>query len=273
MEDPTPRRPLRLGLIPFLNLLPISAHLHLRGLAVEIVEGVPRRMNQALRSGMLDVAPASSIEYLRNPELYHILRDMSISSRGAVRSVAVFSQFPIDQWEGRLIACATESETSVALLEVLLRRLWKVNAVLVDENKARDPIAFLRIGDRALRELWSGTWKYVWDLGEEWYKWTNLPFVFAIWLVRTEVAIARRHLVEKVHMALIQARQRGLRKLESCVSEGGKRLRGSPIQLREYFKGLDYTLGQDHLLGLERFARELYEIGRIQSVPTLSLWP
>jgi chorismate dehydratase len=51
--------------------------------------------------------------------------------------------------------------------------------------------AILLIGDRAIsppKERFLGTW----DLGEEWFEWTGLPFVFAMWVANDGTSIARR---------------------------------------------------------------------------------
>ena len=47
--------------------------------------------------------------------------------------------------------------------------------------------AILLIGDRAIlppKERFLGTW----DLGEEWFAWTGLPFVFAMWVANERAA-------------------------------------------------------------------------------------
>ncbi len=44
--------------------------------------------------------------------------------------------------------------------------------------------ATLLIGDRAMRSP-GGRFVEVWDLGDEWCRWAELPFVFAMWTART----------------------------------------------------------------------------------------
>ena len=46
-----------------------------------------------------------------------------------------------------------------------------------------DADAVLLIGDRAMHSP-GGRFDVVWDLGDEWCRWTGLPFVFAMWVAR-----------------------------------------------------------------------------------------
>ena len=43
--------------------------------------------------------------------------------------------------------------------------------------------AVLLIGDRGMRPR-EGQFAFAWDMGEEWTRWTGLPFVFAMWVAR-----------------------------------------------------------------------------------------
>jgi len=48
------------------------------------------------------------------------------------------------------------------------------------------PDALLLIGDRGMLPS-NGAFAFEWDLGEEWSRWTGLPFVFAMWIARPGV--------------------------------------------------------------------------------------
>ena len=113
---------LRIGEISYLNCTPIFSMLRSRFADPEyqFVCGTPAELNQRLRSAEIDICPSSSIEYARNPDSYLILPDISIASIGAVKSVLLFSPLPIEALNGAEIALTGESETSVALLKILL---------------------------------------------------------------------------------------------------------------------------------------------------------
>jgi chorismate dehydratase len=265
--------PLRLGRIDFVNVLPVYLFLEQDACLFQEVRSTPSRLNEMLRHGLLDVSPASSIEYARNPAAYRVLRDLSISSRGKVRSVLLLSRLPMEQWRGGVIQCPMESETSVALLELLLRNHWHIEATLVQEGVALDPAALLRIGDRALREAASGQWEHVLDLGQAWLEWTGLPFVFASWLVRREVVDNRPWQLRALHGALIRARERGVGDLQACERGARARLGEMDLDFLEYFRGLSFHLGEEEIRGLMRFYEELARARIVGEVPDVVLWP
>ena len=88
----------------------------------EFVEGVPSALNYMLRMGEVDVSPSSSIEYLRHSDEYVIVEDHSISSMGPVGSIILLSGKPIEELNGLSVLTSSQSETSVALLEIILRK-------------------------------------------------------------------------------------------------------------------------------------------------------
>ncbi len=83
-----------------------------------------------------------------------------------------------------------ESRTSNNLARVLLKNLWKVDPQLVtgasDYSQSAEPAtAFVQIGDRTFGK--KTQFKFVYDLGEEWYNFTGLPFVFAAWIANKPI--------------------------------------------------------------------------------------
>lgn len=264
---------LRLGRLSFVNVLPLYLFLGQGGTLFREVSAAPSRLNKMLREGLLDVSPVSSVEYASKPGAYCILKDLSISCLGKVRSVVLLSAHPMERWREGVIECPMESETSVVLLKLLLRNHWALEARLVEEESALEPTAVLRIGDRALREVASGKWAYVWDLGEAWFHWTGLPFVFALWLVREEVARDRTGELTELHRALLKAKHTGLAHLEACVKKATAILGNPGLDLLEYFRGLNYGLGEWQIKGLNRFFEELAGAGLIKEKPYLRFWP
>ena len=61
-----------------------------------------------------------------------------------------------------------------------------VSLPLDREAEDVDADAVLLIGDRAMRACLPG-FAYAFDLGQEWFDWTGLPFVYAVWAVRAGV--------------------------------------------------------------------------------------
>ena len=146
----------------------------------------PATLCRRLADAELDVAFVSSFEYLRNP-IYAVVDGVSVASRGPVHSVFVAHTAPLSEIEE--IELDPKSATSVNLLRCLLaERGLRPRLVehAVDSSGAR-----LLIGDQAIafRRAHGADCKF-WDLAEAWREWTNLPFVFALWLIRPEVANA-----------------------------------------------------------------------------------
>lgn len=184
---------IRLGHIDYSNCVPVHALLLEEGANdVELVRDVPSRLNAALANGAIDVAPCSSIEYARHADEYAILPDHAIGAAGPVQSILVESAAPLQQLDGATVALPTASATSVVLLRLLLelRHGVRPRYEWFDQAATADPLsggaaAVLRIGDIALRRTPRPA-SLVFDLGEEWFGWTGLPFAFAVWQVRRD---------------------------------------------------------------------------------------
>ena len=171
---------LKIGQINFINCLPINLPLERLGLAddieLEIIEGPPAVLNEKLRNGELDLAPISSYEYLQNKDKYQYLDGISISSKVEADSVLFFCNLEFWAEEKKVIHVTNKSATSVNLLKILLRELYKLNLeeiefVTFSDNADYD--AKLLIGDEALKEDKS-KYEEVLDLGAKWYELTKL---------------------------------------------------------------------------------------------------
>ena len=180
---------LRLGHIVYSNCFPVHARLLDVGAPewIDIVQGVPSHLNALLERGEIDVAPCSSIEFARNADRYRVLPDLVIGARGPVRSIVFATTRPPQELDGALVAMPTASATSVVLLKVLLRLRWGVQPRFRwFDQAAEDPFAAgadaaLFIGDVALRTDLYPRVPLRFDLGEQWWAHTGLPFAFAVW--------------------------------------------------------------------------------------------
>ncbi len=262
---------LRIGKIPFANLFPIFYTLEREFDCshYEFVEGVPSHLNEMLRTGLIDLSPSSSVEYLRNPSLYEFIDGISVSSRGPVGSIFLFSKKPIEQLDGCTIYVTSQSATSVALLEIVLRRFYGINySSAVSQNpESADTDAFLLIGDRALiynskignlgsKPTDSRSSTIVYDLGEIWHARTGLPFVFALWIVRKELydpGDARHDLFVKFVSDLMRAKERSLENLREIAGRSPMTAFLSEDEIIDYWNKLDYDLTADHKRGLYTF--------------------
>src|SRR5574341_618052 len=119
---------MRLGRIGYINCYPVYGAID-RGIvpvAAELVTGTPAELNDLLVAGELDVSVISAVEYARNAKELVLLPDIAVSCDGPVRSVALFSRRPVATLHDATILVSASSRTSVALLELLCRHVWKI---------------------------------------------------------------------------------------------------------------------------------------------------
>jgi len=258
-------RKLRIGKIMYANVFPMFYLLerYCDCSDYEFVESVPSKLNAMLRAGELDVSPSSSIEYLRNQERYRYVDGVSISSCGEVGSVFLFSRRPLEQLSGCTILLTSQSATSVALLKILLRQsgLSDVTFAASDRAESGDAEAFLLIGDDALvfrSRVVPGSGLQVYDLGDLWYRWTGLPFVFALWIVRNELPQdeAFQQTYARFIRDVLWAKTESVKRLPEIAAVSPLAGTLSEDELLAYWKKIDYELDDAHLKGLDRF-REL----------------
>ena len=183
---------LKIGAVNYLNSKPLIEGLpQLLSPWADLRLDYPSHLADDLAAGRLDAALIPSIEYFRGAN-YEVISDACVAAHGPVLSVKLYSRVP---WgEIRSLALDEGSRTSATLARVLLAERHgvfpKLRPLPLDHRtEDSDADAILLIGDRAISppaETFVGTW----DLGEEWFEWTGLPFVFAMWVARDEVCVA-----------------------------------------------------------------------------------
>jgi chorismate dehydratase len=275
---------MRVGRIPYVNCYPVYGAID-RGvvpIAASIVDGVPTALNAQMAAGVLDVSVISAVEYARDASRYLLLPDLAISCDGPVRSVVVFAKRPVSELGGRRVLVSRSSMTSLALLELLFEHVWDARPTFVPADaeltdiaqfSAEEHEARLVIGDAALRlgaHLHDPTerdelldrlgYRYAYDLGAEWKRWTDLPFVFAVWVAQ-RTTDARAAL--DVHASLIASRDWGLRHLDTLAAQAALATGVNRDACLSYLSGLDYGLSYGHLAGLTEFYRRLVAAGRV----------
>lgn len=254
---------LKIGKINYLNLFPIFKCLEEDHdtQAFEAIEGVPSILNKLLREGRLDISPSSSIEYLRNRDMYEIIEGHSISSFGAIQSILLFSKRPIEKLNGQTILTSSQSETSVVLLDIILKKFYGQDVTLkpsdiVASEALESNHACLLIGDDALiGRKRSGHFSTlnIYDLGDIWFRNTGLPFVFALWIARRDSLREKRQEIEAFKSSLNRAKAKALKNFEHLASENYLQGILSKEEIVSYWRQISFDLGEEHLKGLELF--------------------
>jgi chorismate dehydratase len=265
------RHPLRLGRIPWINCYPVYAAIDRGVVPVEasVVTATAAELNDLLAAGELDVSVVSAVEYARNATAYHLLPDLAISCDGPVRSVALFSRRPVHELDGATVLRTASSRTSVLLLELLCSHRWRTRpkfATVRAESTDLSALAgfpheaVLVIGDAALLLAAERRYPYMTDLGLAWKEWTGLPFVFAVWAARRD---ADHQAVQRVHRALLAAREWGLAHLTDLAQAASESTGIDRATTGAYLSDLDYALSYRHLAGLTDFFRRLAHDGLV----------
>ena len=256
---------MRLGRISYINCYPVYGAID-RGIervSAEIVTGTPAELNDLLVAGELDVSVISAVAYARHAKDLVLLPDLAISCDGPVRSVLLLSKQAVGRLGGRTVLLTASSRTSVALVELLCKEVWKIEPRFAEVRAEASDLdhlaelphdAVLVIGDPALILSARHAYPYTVDLGEEWKRLTGLPFVFAVWAARRG---SDPEAVRRVHTCLLESRAWGLAHLDALAREASAGTRIPVSECRQYLAGLDYAFTDRHLAGLTEFFRRL----------------
>ena len=278
---PQPLAPLRVSVVRYLNTAPLVWGLeHGRPrLRYRLSYTTPAACADDLRARRADLGIIPAIEYQRIPGLV-LIPHLAVASERKVESVLLISRGPARR--ARRVALDTSSRTSAALVKILYAHHWRKEPEYVDAapeiatmlDKAD---AALLIGDPALRFLYHARGAaspeaknlHVYDLAEEWWRMTNLPFVFAVWAVRPEAVPTprdRRALVGD----FLESRRQGLENLEEIAHRAVARLELPGGQLERYLRqSIVFRLDAPERGGLESFFRYARELGLIEELRPL----
>lgn len=154
---------------------------------IDLQLDIPSVCAQKLVDDQVDVGlvPVAVIPDLKQ---YHIISDYCIGAVGKVSSVMLYSEVPLGAVKRVLLDY--QSRTSVALVQILAKEFWNIRPEWIPashsyENQIREGAAAVIIGDRTFGL--ENKYAYVYDLSEEWLKFTGLPFVFACWVANKEL--------------------------------------------------------------------------------------
>jgi cyclic dehypoxanthinyl futalosine synthase len=248
-------RPLRVAAVGYLNARPLCEGLdrepssgRLRLDCASPTEVARRVAEDEADFALMPVAAAATLGDLR------IVRGCAIGSMGAVRSILIVGERPIETLDD--LSIDLSSRTSVVLARLVLRaRRGGREPRLIGSTpreaieSVRGPRGALVIGDPALEV--DGRFPHVLDLGLAWWEWTGLPFVFAAWCGRAgSVSAEDEQLLEA-------AKRAGLVRRNAFADEHAARTGLPPATLRAYLhQAIRYDLGDDERKGLERFYDE-----------------
>lgn len=248
-------RRLRVGVVAYLNTKPLSWALEAGLLPeIEVVGDVPSALGGLVQAGELDTALLSAILATGEHGLHVIPGTGCVAAHGPIQSVQLFCRVPLAQV--RSVALDTSSLCAAGLTRVLFAQCWQIEPTW--HQAAPDLPAMLAAHDAALVIGDPGLARYlspgapaaeIIDLGQAWYEWTGLPFVFAAWLTKRPLD----SLAELVAV-LQRARQLSSTRLATIAAEEARRL-GLPEEFCHTYltKVVHYEFGPAEAEGLAEF--------------------
>ena len=283
MSDRRARDVVRVGCVSYLNAKPLIHPVEEAGRgSIQVKFDVPAALLDALESGETDIALCPVVDLLRSDQPLEIVPVGGIGCRGATWTVRLFSRVPVERVTR--VHVDVESHTSVALLRVLMAGVygvavevvpWQSRAVTrrfapkaslsvgVDQREEGGgwPEAVLLIGDKVVTGSPSAVvYPHGLDLGEAWFEWTGLPFVFATWLCRVGAELG------DVPALLENQREVNLARVPELVELYAAK-HGWPADMASEYLGqvLRYRVGEEELAGVRRFAELAEEYGVIEA--------
>lgn len=202
---------------------------------------VPAVCASKLLDGRVDIGlvPVAIIPQLKE---HYLISDYCIGSKGKVNTVLLLSDVPLN--EIAAVYLDYQSKTSVNLVRVLADNYWNINPEWIEaqagfEENIKGTTAGVVIGDRTF-EL-ADRFKYRYDLSEEWFQFTGLPFVFACW-------VANKQLPETFIAAFNKALGKGIDSIAEVLSAE------KDAVIRQYLtKDIHYLLDDDKRKAIDLF--------------------
>ncbi len=264
-------RNLKLGVIDVLNVLPVYYGIISKRVAVpsELIFGRVTELNQKLNRGDLDISVISSFEYARNSELYYILPDLSVSADGAVRSIYLFLNCPLDEIDGKRIQLTEFSLSSVHLIQTILEER-EVTYSIGDKDESD---GLLLIADEAINRFYQKKDPHVYDLGELWKQKTGLPFAFALWVVRKDVFDKNKELIHQIYQALLESKAVSKNLFEEMANNRYQNIFPNAEICEEYLKNLHYDFSAPYQSGFNLFQEKMLQLNKLNKIAPLNFLP
>ena len=215
----------------------------------ELILNYPSECARSLLENRCDIAlvPVGIIPQLKE---YHIVSDYCIGAEDKVRSVILASDSPLPQINRILLDY--QSATSVRLVKVLAENYWHISPEWVQskagyENEIAADTAGVVIGDRCFTIK---PHTHVYDLAEEWIKFTGLPFVFAAWL-------SSKPIDNDLQQSFNQALGIGVHNIPAVIDFYHHRFIKEFNPMEYYTQNISYNLTERKREGMKRFVNYL----------------
>ncbi len=238
----------RVSVVSYLNSKPFLYGLQHSPIVrkISLTVDIPSKVAGKLAFNQTDIGliPVAGLEDL---DEYYIVGNYCIGAVGKVKTVVLVADVPLEEVE--TILMDYQSRSSVLLAKVLARFYWKKQFKW--ENTCNDfqnvsiggKTAGVVIGDRVF-EI-ENRFRFVYDLSEEWQKFTGLPFVFAVWAANKKIEPA-------FESEFNSALELGLRVIKSISQTEQVNYPG--VDIAGYFdQNISFELNQQKRAGMNKF--------------------
>ncbi len=215
----------------------------------------PRECAEKLKNGQanLGLIPVATLPELND---FVLVSNFGIVAQGRVYSVSLYSQVFLN--EITHVFLDYQSRTSVALTQILCQEFWKINPIFIPaypdyEKDISHTRAGVIIGDRAIHL--KPNYSYDFDLAEAWYNYTQLPFVFAVWVVHKDLYNSF------LHSTLNEVFYKGITEKEQYFLQWAKEHQLPESIVKEYLtKYIRYEISLQAQNGMNLFLEHLVKI-------------
>ncbi len=191
----------------------------------------------------IGLIPVAAIPFVPNA---NIIGSYCIGSVGAVDSVFIFSNLPIE--EVRTVKLDLQSRTSNNLAKVLLKFHFKKEVEFTTDVDA-DTDALVLIGDRTFGK--KAIYPFAYDMGKEWMDFTGLPFMYAAWVANKKIPESFVKEFDKALLMGLDYREQLINELPTVTG----------IDLHDYLMHkLDFTLTEEKLKAKDLFLKLITEL-------------
>ncbi len=238
---------IRVGRVIQLSFEPFYIDMERRGVELRDIEF--NQVAEAIREGEIDGGPVPLTDSFEMDGSAIPVSGFCLSAAARSGSNLLYSRVPLEELAGGRVALSDVDPTTVQLLQVLLDRKYKVGTPqLVQTSEEHD--ALVISGDAALRRRRGMRgYGHRYDLGDEWHRFTDLPFVFARWMRRGDMEHRDAMLLEDT---LYVGLEEGVDSLFH-LSEPRENLLMLARDVMEYIIGYRYFVGLSEQKSIDLF--------------------
>lgn len=248
---------IKVGRTPYLSSQPLFFDMHKRG--IEVQELSPRELPKAIEQGHLHGGLIPLVNCFPMAESMRPVAGFCVATISRTMSVNLSTVRPLEDMTGAPIAVPSEAPTAVKLLQVLLSLRHGIGeGALVTNQDPHDGI--LLVGSQGLsHRRFAKQFPHQYDLGEEWHRWTGLPFVFARFVVRSDLPAETAAQIEDSLYTSLQDWADDLYQISGRTGN----LPIHPQEMLRYTKGIRYFAGVLEENSMTLFGKYLERLGSI----------